>query len=329
MSKPILFVRQCNQCGCVVADPKGVLDAFKSNSWCPKCRSSWMTYRQATPAERVKAALHLMPVYDPDAPVKAPKQGGRRGPQTFEDHVADMLKQKDREKARAAQKAAEQFLRDSDVPQKLERMAYICDRAAEGAASDVNRECAVSIVMNFRYLVTEKDLTFSEPEGTRRVNDAIRNLYEHGGDLCREKLRQNVTTFYNIPPFALRGLIAAAADSDKAFLEILSHISGYTNEISRAMAMEKDADGTVPGFPGHLYPVFDYCVRRGDGISPEAKEQIRQYLERKAALAGNVPAYFRRYYLPDTGKLPEDPLGAWFEENYAPAGTESASGKGN
>ena len=61
----VLFVRQCNQCGCVVADPTGMLDGFKSNSWCPKCRSSWMTYRRATAWERIKAALHLMIVYRP------------------------------------------------------------------------------------------------------------------------------------------------------------------------------------------------------------------------------------------------------------------------
>jgi len=65
MSNSVLFVRQCNQCGGVIADPQGLLDGFKSNSWCPKCRSSWMTYRRATAFERLKAALRLMPVYNP------------------------------------------------------------------------------------------------------------------------------------------------------------------------------------------------------------------------------------------------------------------------
>ena len=60
MSNSVLFVRQCNQCGGVIADPQGLLDGFKSNSWCPKCRSSWMTYRRATAFERLKAALRLM-----------------------------------------------------------------------------------------------------------------------------------------------------------------------------------------------------------------------------------------------------------------------------
>ena len=65
MSNSVLFVRQCDECGCVIADPQRLLDGFKSNSWCPKCSSSWMTYRPATIFERIKAALRLMPVYNP------------------------------------------------------------------------------------------------------------------------------------------------------------------------------------------------------------------------------------------------------------------------
>lgn len=63
----LLCVRQCEKCGCCVADPTGVLDPFHSNSWCPKCHSTWMTYRGATPIERIKAALHLMIVYKPES----------------------------------------------------------------------------------------------------------------------------------------------------------------------------------------------------------------------------------------------------------------------
>ena len=66
MSKPVLFVRKCESCGCVVADPERVLDPFKSNSFCPKCRSSHMSYRRATAAEKILAALHLMRVYNPN-----------------------------------------------------------------------------------------------------------------------------------------------------------------------------------------------------------------------------------------------------------------------
>ena len=62
MSRPILFVRKCLKCGCVVADPDNLLNPYHSNSWCPKCHSTHMQYRKANFLENILAPLHLMRV---------------------------------------------------------------------------------------------------------------------------------------------------------------------------------------------------------------------------------------------------------------------------
>ena len=318
MSKPVLFVRQCNSCGCVVADPTGILSGFRSNSWCPKCHSSWMTYRQATPIERIRAALHLMIVYDPDKPQKQRKQ---KQPPTFEELVRELLTGKNRTKAAEVKKSLRGYFTAEDVPQRLSMLAYFCEQAADCAASDMNRELAMDLIESFRYIVTEDyDLTLEWPDQVRRLNAAIRSLYEQGSEVFRTKLIRNATGIYNIQPFALRGLYNVIMEDGDLLRSSLSHLKGFRNEHSRAMVMDKGTDGTVPGFPGHLYPIFDYCVRHKEDISTDIKEEILEYFRDKAVLAGNLPAYFRRYYLPDIGKPSNDALGAWFEEAYCTPG---------
>ena len=240
----------------------------------------------------------------------------KRKPRTFPDFVQDMLQQKDRETAREDRKALEQLTRYAPLPLRFEMFAAVLDRAAEGVRSDENRQCVIDFLMNFRFIVTEEDRTLELPGETRRVNDSFRNLYEQGGEFFRQGLIKSAIRCYNIPPFALRGLFGILMEQEDLFGETISHLLGHTSENARAFSMDKDADGTIPGFPGLVYPLFDYIVRHQDDMTPEAKQMITEYLDKRSALTGNRAAWFRRYYLPDIGKTPDDPLGQWFEETW-------------
>lgn len=57
------YVRECQNCGYVLADPGGKLDPMRYNSWCPKCKSSHMAYRAATELERKKVKKKQIDVY--------------------------------------------------------------------------------------------------------------------------------------------------------------------------------------------------------------------------------------------------------------------------
>ena len=58
-----LNVQICNTCGYTVADPEGKLDPYHYMTFCPRCRSTCVTYRGATKFQRYKATLGMMPVY--------------------------------------------------------------------------------------------------------------------------------------------------------------------------------------------------------------------------------------------------------------------------
>ena len=64
----LLFVRQCEERKCrhVTVDPENKLDPFNYNSWCKKCHSSWMEYRQATIIEKFRYLVRLIDIYKPE-----------------------------------------------------------------------------------------------------------------------------------------------------------------------------------------------------------------------------------------------------------------------
>lgn len=237
---------------------------------------------------------------------KKPKKKSQ--PETFEELVRDMLTQEDRNTAYEEKRIIQQIINSQPMEDRFALLVNLCEEGVKTPDTDKNRDYLIDILQDRWILGDFFDYPIRFPEGTKRLNEAIVLLYEKGGDFYREKLTYSATTIFNVNVCFFRGLYRILME--ESVVTVLNHLDRCN------WNGKKNEDGTMHGGFGIFYPAFDYSVRHKDDISDAAKEDIVSYLKKKSHLAGDLPAYFRRYYLPDIGKPSDDTLGEWFEKTY-------------
>lgn len=237
---------------------------------------------------------------------KKPKKS--KQPETFEELVRDMLTQEDRNTAFQEKSIINQIINSQPLEDHFALLVNLCEEGVKTPDTDKNRDYLMDILEDPYILGVFDDYPIRFPEGTKRLNEAIVLLYEKGGDFYREKLTYSATTIFNVNVCFFRGLYRILMED--SVVTVLNHLDQCN------WSGKKNEDGTYHGGFGIFYPAFDYCVRHKDDISEINQEIIVSYLNKKRNLAGNLPAYFRRYYLPDIGKSSDDALGDWFEQTY-------------